>query len=169
MQCLFDESIHSAYFDGELTGEELATFEGHLAECSACTVKLDELKVLRGAARTMAGLLPGDAFFERLKERIETATTKPGPFVSFGRAVLATAACAVLVVVILFILTPGPDAAAPFTEPAAFDLADQIELLGIAETIEDTVDDVDDFSLEHSLQRVFDSGDEDLGRMAGAW
>ncbi len=44
----------SAYFDGELEGDELARLEAHLDDCDACRGSLDRFTQLRSALNSMA-------------------------------------------------------------------------------------------------------------------
>ncbi len=44
----------SAYFDGELEGEELTIMEGHLETCEGCRHSLGRLKKLHGALTSLS-------------------------------------------------------------------------------------------------------------------
>lgn len=44
----------SAYFDGELEGEELAELEAHLTECEACRASLEQMGAISSAMHTIA-------------------------------------------------------------------------------------------------------------------
>jgi anti-sigma factor RsiW len=70
----------SAYFDGELDGEDRAAVELHLGECEACGGKLEQMRALRSAMTRLSVAMPrGGSVLDMLKaEMRKEATGKPG-------------------------------------------------------------------------------------------
>jgi anti-sigma factor RsiW len=61
----------SAYYDGELSGERRADFEGHLAGCGACQAELASLKALSGRFQAMRAPRASGQLAERIRQRLE--------------------------------------------------------------------------------------------------
>jgi anti-sigma factor RsiW len=64
-----DERL-SAYLDGELDGEALATAEAHLAACAECRAVLDGLRQLTRRARTLDDRPPERDLWTGIAERL---------------------------------------------------------------------------------------------------
>jgi anti-sigma factor RsiW len=61
----------SAYFDGELDGQERAAVELHLSECEICSAKLDQMKKLRRAMTGLSATMPrGGSVLDMLKAEL---------------------------------------------------------------------------------------------------
>lgn len=56
----------SAHLDGELTAEETAAVEAHLAECDACRAELDATREVRTIVRAAPAIDPPFEFYERV-------------------------------------------------------------------------------------------------------
>jgi len=62
----------SAYFDGELAGEEKAALERHLDSCESCRKRLDGMARLRIALTglTQPGIKRGGSVMDLLKDKL---------------------------------------------------------------------------------------------------
>ena len=60
----------SEYVDGELTGEERALLDAHLATCAACTTTLAELTAVVASARALPDQLPVPDLWPGIEARI---------------------------------------------------------------------------------------------------
>jgi len=104
----------SAHLDGELTADETATVEAHLADCSSCR---DELDATRGVRSKVRDAPPVDApfgFYERLvrPSRSARASRRMWPALSSVAAIAAA-----WVAVVGFATTPQrPDVKPPVDE-----------------------------------------------------
>lgn len=66
----------SAHLDGELTAEETATLDAHLAGCAECQAELDATRVVRSRLRAAQPVDPPFGFYERmLSKRRSTRLT----------------------------------------------------------------------------------------------
>ncbi len=65
----------SAYLDGEMSANEMKTFEEHLKECKTCTKELQTLKTMISACGELEEELP-DSFEASLHKRLEEAREK---------------------------------------------------------------------------------------------
>lgn len=142
VSCEQFESLIGELVDGTLDGAPRHTLEAHLTTCPACTRLVEDLLVVRRAARTLP-VLPPPA---RLKARVDDAITRErdarpstGPW---RRFVLPLTAAAVIVLAVAagMMLRPGsesPAAPGPATTagPAAVDpaTATEAELIGSVE------------------------------------
>ncbi len=95
----------SAYLDGELRGEELATVEAHLAECEECRATLESLRNLARRAQTLDDRPPERDLWAGIASRIgDAATTDVIPLAprrrrfAFSVPQLAAAAVALMAV-----------------------------------------------------------------------
>jgi hypothetical protein len=59
----------SALLDGELTADERATVEAHLAGCDACMVELEATRVVRDRLRRAPPVDPPFGFYERMTRK----------------------------------------------------------------------------------------------------
>ena len=75
-QCEFRERL-SAYLDGELSGEQRAAFEQHLAVCGQCAAELESLRRMSGALKVADGPRLSPIAMYRLHQAIDRE--------SFGR------------------------------------------------------------------------------------
>jgi len=57
----------SAYFDGELDGEDQRAMEAHLASCPGCTADLEKFRRLRATLRGSPGGTPARSVLEGLR------------------------------------------------------------------------------------------------------
>ena len=55
--CRFNEKL-SAYYDGELDGDEREAFERHLGACAPCAEELNAMRVFSGALQTQTAHIP---------------------------------------------------------------------------------------------------------------
>lgn len=60
------EELLSAHLDGELTADETAPVEAHLAECDACRAELDATRAVRATVRAAPAVDAPFGFYERL-------------------------------------------------------------------------------------------------------
>ena len=93
------EELLSAYLDGELTADERASVEEHLASCAPCRAELEEERDIRTAVRSLAPVDPPFGFYERILREgpADPAQPKKRRF-KFGMAnLVATAAAWILV------------------------------------------------------------------------
>ena len=74
--CRTAAPLVTAYIDGELVGEDRATFEAHLAVCAECRRRLDDEHRVVAAVRGAAPLLDAPA---ALRERVERLMQEPAP------------------------------------------------------------------------------------------
>jgi len=97
------------WFDGELN--DAGDFEAHLAGCSDCTDRLEELKLLRAAA-VPAQQMPeiADAQFPAFMQRIREETEAPRRL-PVGRWAIASGLAAAVIVALslISIVSPGPE------------------------------------------------------------
>jgi hypothetical protein len=130
MDCKDIRELLTAYLDGEVTLEEKAYIETHLAGCPDCHAELEALSAtqnnLRGALKSMAEeALPSPQTWEKIKGRLETKESRRGFWSSFtlGRVATAATAVAILIVAIVIwqfggILEMGAPPPTPAPEPA---------------------------------------------------
>ncbi len=86
----FDEGNLLAYLDGEVTAEERAAMDAHLAECPACAHALETLAADRSfASRELDRLRPS-------ADVVPLALARPNPARPWGRVAAAAAAVLVL-------------------------------------------------------------------------
>jgi anti-sigma factor RsiW len=124
--------------DGTLDGAARHALEAHLSTCPTCARLVDDLLVVRRAARALTPLAPP----ARLKARVEDAVARDrqarqskGPWRRFVLP-LTAAAVVVLAVAAGLLLKSGADApATPQTTPAPVDpqTATEAELIGSVE------------------------------------
>jgi anti-sigma factor RsiW len=120
MSCEGFRSLVTAYVDGELTGEERAAFEAHVAECEACAHRLaDERQVVAA----VEGSLPLYDVPTALRERVgELMVARPARRARTPWPAVAAALAAALVAVALWLPRPAgesPRRASSFASLAA--------------------------------------------------
>ena len=89
----------SAHLDGELSADEAATVDAHLAECDACRAELDATRAVRATVRAAPAVDPPFGFYERL------VRTRRWPRSQAALSVVAIAAA--WIVVLGFVVDPG--------------------------------------------------------------
>jgi uncharacterized membrane-anchored protein YhcB (DUF1043 family) len=81
MSCADYSDAIQELVDGTLTGTRRQELEQHLATCPSCTALVDELLVVRRAARSLPAMTPPDRVWDRLAPvvtaRVETEKTRP--------------------------------------------------------------------------------------------
>jgi anti-sigma factor RsiW len=117
--CRTAAPLVTAYIDGELVGEDRATFEAHLGVCPDCRRRLDDERRVVGTVRGSAPLFEAPP---ALRERVERVLESPAPRPRSRRAVsgIGFALAAGLVVLAaagVFVLRARP--AGPASEFAA--------------------------------------------------
>jgi hypothetical protein len=93
----------SALLDGELPDDERASAEAHLSECDRCRAELDVTRVVRDRLRAAPPVDPPFGFYERL-------TSKRRRWPAAASAIAIAAACVLLVG---FVIRPGPETRTP--------------------------------------------------------
>ena len=106
--CKYFRSLADQYIEGELAAEQTRELEAHLAECEGCRREFDELKALKGAIRSAREEVP-----EGLHERIMSAVKsepkkKPARRHVFYRGAAISAACFMLCISFVVILSMMP-------------------------------------------------------------
>jgi Putative zinc-finger len=128
----FNDAIQELV-DGTLTGTRRQELEGHLSSCPSCTALVEELLIVRRAARGLPAMTPPDRVWERLAPVVSATVEKPEPrMVWRDRIVVPLAIAAVLLAAVLITLVmrklpregPASDqqAAAPAAATPAPDL-----------------------------------------------
>jgi hypothetical protein len=95
----------SAHLDGELSADEAATVEAHLADCDACRAELDATRVVREKVRAAPAVDPPVGFYERLVRTRRWSRTQA------AASVVAIAAAWILV--LGFVVDPGRSTVKP--------------------------------------------------------
>jgi anti-sigma factor RsiW len=85
-----------AYHDGELRGEELASFEQHLAECSECSRQLAQLRAMSALLAAAPQVKLSQIAMHRLHRRIDAGGADQG-LLRLGWTMSAIAASLLLV------------------------------------------------------------------------
>ena len=122
MNCDEISQLLSARLDGELTEEETAALEAHLAACPECRALSQQLEALRGAFSRLEDVSAPEGFARRVMEQISPEAEQPKVIPLFRRrwvkAAMGAAACLVLCVGLLSAgligSTDQPGAAIPF-------------------------------------------------------
>jgi len=115
--------------DGTLTGTRRQELEQHLSSCPSCTALVEELLIVRRAARGMAEMTPPDGVWERLAPVVAATPQKPEPRAAWRDRImvpLAVAAVLLAAVLITYVMRKLPQeppaadqqAAAPAPSPA---------------------------------------------------
>ncbi len=109
MNCKDICELLTAYLDGEVTVEEKAYIETHLPNCPQCRAELGAFSAmrenLRGALTAMADeVTPSPQLWEKIRDRLETKESRKGFWSSFTLGRVATAATAVVVLVIAVVI-----------------------------------------------------------------
>lgn len=141
MSCEQFEPLIGELVDGTLDGAARHTLEAHLTTCPGCTRLVEDLLVVRRAARTLPVLSPP----ARLKARVEDAVTHDRrarhSSAAWRRFVLPLTTAAVVVLAVVALLTLRPQRTTPSATdttaagPAAVDpqTATDAELIGSVE------------------------------------
>jgi hypothetical protein len=109
MNCIEISELLTTYLDGEVTPEEKAYIEAHLPGCPQCRTELEALSATRdnlcGALKSMANeVYPPDQAWERVRARLETKDGWSRFWTSFTLGRVATAAAAVVILVIAVVI-----------------------------------------------------------------
>ncbi len=109
MNCKDIRELLTAYLDGEVTPEEKAYIEAHVAGCTHCRSELEGLSAardnLRGALKSMTEeALPSPQTWEKIKGRLETKESRRGFWSSFTLGRVATAATAVAILIVAIVI-----------------------------------------------------------------
>lgn len=72
MNCPFEEDV-SAFFDGELAGDDAARVHAHLASCASCRALLDDLQEIRGALAPLQSMPSRSLWRRRISISIPAA------------------------------------------------------------------------------------------------
>jgi anti-sigma factor RsiW len=67
----------SAWIDGELSTEQAASVERHLAECASCVELVGELRQLQESLRLTARAEPDPSFVSRFRDRRDALSVAP--------------------------------------------------------------------------------------------
>jgi anti-sigma factor (TIGR02949 family) len=139
-----------AYADGELSPEQVLEIEAHLAECHACSSRLQLDHAVRKSLRreTYAAAVPTDAFRERLMrslraetERAEEAAKEAAPRVSMlSWSNIAPLAAAAAFALIWKALPHGSDAAQSQPVIPGVKQASVVEPFNVEKVLNDIVD-----------------------------
>jgi Putative zinc-finger len=132
----FNDAIQELV-DGTLTGTRRQELEHHLSSCPSCTALVEELLIMRRAARSLPEMTPPDRVWERLAPVVAT-TAQQGEsrFLRRERIVVPLAIAAVLLAAVLITLVmhklpqETPPASQQATAPAP---ASQVPDLGSIE------------------------------------
>jgi hypothetical protein len=68
----------SAYFDQELPADERQPIDAHVTECAACRAELDAFAVMSELGPAIEDILPGEAYWKDLPDRILARLANPG-------------------------------------------------------------------------------------------
>jgi anti-sigma factor RsiW len=125
MSCDFARSALHSYFDGELSVVRAAEFKHHLAHCSVCIDEFTALSLVRSSLRHAALYEPAPASLAR-KIRADLYSVSPKTSSSLHQAwrVLVAAAGLLLVVLILWLMTPGPQKEEDYQAEVAAEIVD---------------------------------------------
>lgn len=142
VSCERFESLIGELVDGTLDGAPRHTLEAHLATCATCAALVDELLVVRRAAKALPPLVPPARVKTRVHDAVARERQARQPGGAWRRFVLPLAAAAVLVLAVAAGLvlrsgpaTPGATNDTTSTAPAAVDprTASDAELIGSVE------------------------------------
>lgn len=98
----------SALLDGELSPAQIASAEGHLAACRACSDELADVRTARAWVRGLPPVEPPAGFYERIL-RAEAPEGRP----SLRRKVLAFAGSAAAAVALVTVAAPRQSPVSP--------------------------------------------------------
>ena len=108
--------------DGTLTGIRRQELEEHLSSCPSCTALVEELLILRRAARGLAEMTPPDSVWGRLAPVVAATPEKPEPRGAWRDRImvpLAVAAVLVAAVLITYVMRKLPPEAPAADQQAA--------------------------------------------------
>ena len=123
----FNDAIQELV-DGTLTGARRQELEQHLAGCPSCTALVEELLIVRRAARALPAMTPPDRVWERLAPVVGATAAKDEPRPAWrDRVMVPLAIAAVLLAAVLITLvmrrlpreTPSADQNAAVAPPAS--------------------------------------------------
>jgi hypothetical protein len=138
VSCQELEPLIGELVDGTLDGAPRHALEAHLTTCPTCARLVEELLVVRRAARGLPPLAPPPGAWTRIADTIARERAAAQPSHAWRRLMLPLAAAAVLVLAVtaaLFVKRPSPAPAATTSAPAALDPASATpaELIGSVE------------------------------------
>jgi Putative zinc-finger len=103
----FNDAIQELV-DGTLTGTRRQELEQHLAGCPSCTALVEELLIVRRAARALPVMTPPDRVWERLAPVVGVSAAKDEPRPAWrDRVMVPLAIAAVLLAAVLITLVTG--------------------------------------------------------------
>lgn len=114
MKCKQLELALLAVTDGRASASERQLVESHVAICSACARRLEELRSVWSALDAVPAAEPSPAFDSRLRTRMAEEPSRTGRFAWFPARLRMVAAVAALAVAVLWISLrptiyhPGP-------------------------------------------------------------
>jgi Putative zinc-finger len=123
----FNDAIQELV-DGTLTGARRQELEQHLAGCPSCTALVEELLIVRRAARALPAMTPPDRVWERLAPVVGATAAKDEPRPAWrDRVMVPLAIAAVLLAAVLITLVmrrlpreaPSTDQNAAVAPPAS--------------------------------------------------
>jgi hypothetical protein len=123
----FNDAIQELV-DGTLTGTRRQELEQHLAGCPSCTALVEELLIVRRAARALPAMTPPDRVWERLAPVVGATAAKDEPRPAWrDRVMVPLAIAAVLLAAVLITLVmrrlpreaPSADQNAAVAPPAS--------------------------------------------------
>jgi hypothetical protein len=125
MNCKEICELLTAYLDGEVTPEEKANIDAHLAGCPQCRAEMEGLSEtrdnLRSALTSMAEeAAPSPQAWEKIRNRLETKESRKGFWSNFtlGRVATAATVVAFLAIAIVVWQFGGVGQAPPIPAPA---------------------------------------------------
>lgn len=77
MTCEDVEPFADAYLDGELDLERTLAFEAHVSTCEACTARVDRMRALRQALRTVPYFRAPEALAARIRTTVADVAATP--------------------------------------------------------------------------------------------
>ena len=96
------------YLDGRLSAAERARLDEHLAGCASCRAQFEETRALMGVLEEWKAVEPSPTFDAALRTRLEQEKSRRAGWFALRPAYAAAALLALLVVIGLSLLQPGP-------------------------------------------------------------
>jgi anti-sigma factor RsiW len=109
----------SAYLDGEVSAEERAIIEQHIAACGICTELLGSLRAVSALLRGTEIAALDAAFLRRLHIHVDNLSKRSVE--RFGWALAAVAACVAIVAGVHLSMLPAQNQSATVTAPDAWE------------------------------------------------
>ncbi len=103
------------YLDGRLSATERARLDQHLAGCAPCRAQLEESRALMGVLEEWKAVEPSAGFDAALRTRLEQEKSRRAAWFALRPAYAAALVFALLLVIGLSLLQPGPT---PSVSPA---------------------------------------------------